>query len=186
MQNIIGQKFNRLTVIARIPNHWLCKCECGNEIKTSITHLRNGKVKSCGCLNKERILKHGHTKNKKVSPEWQSWRTMRSRCYRTKDCSYKNYGGRGITVCDRWKNSFENFLEDMGKCPENCTLDRIDSNKNYEPENCRWATGIQQGNNRRNNTRIIHNGISKTITEWAREMGVSWTTIDRWRKKGKF
>lgn len=190
--DITGQKFGRLTILSHYNftdekgyrrSYWICKCDCGNEYHTQSNPLRTGRIKSCGCFNRDRITTHGQTKNKQISRAWQSWRTMKSRCYRITDCSYKNYGGRGISVCNRWKESFENFFADMGECPENHSLDRINVDGDYEPENCRWADSITQANNTRFNTKITHNGITKTITEWSREFGVSWTTIrNRWRK----
>lgn len=193
-KDITGERFGRLTVITfnRIQDklgnlriYWVCECDCGNQLNTLAQPLLTNKTKSCGCLNRERITIHGQTINGNVSKAWQSWRTAKSRCYRIKDNSYKNYGGRGITMCDRWKNSFENFFSDMGSCPEGCSLDRINVNGNYELQNCKWATGIEQANNKRNNHLITNSkGETKTATQWAREFNISFPTVIRKEKLG--
>jgi hypothetical protein len=125
-----------------------CICDCGNIRSVNLTGLRNGSIKSCGC--KEIIYPH-KTHGNTNSVEYRTWADMKSRCYNTKVKNYKNYGGRGIIVCDRWLNSFQNFLEDMGKRPDGYTIDRINVDGNYEPNNVRWATWKEQQNNRRNN-----------------------------------
>lgn len=157
---MIGQRFDRLIVIAfhdRNPQtrklRWLCQCDCGKTKLVFGNNLRRGNTKSCGCLQKEitvdRSTKHGHTNKTAVSGTYHSWREMKSRCYNPKRKFYKHYGGRGITVCDRWLESFDNFLADMGERPNGKSIDRIDTNGNYEPNNCRWATQTQQIHNRR-------------------------------------
>ena len=113
---------------------------------------------------------------KKLSREYSSWRAMLNRCTRLRDEAYPRYGGRGITVCDRWLYSFTAFLEDMGPRPDGMELDRIDTNGNYEPGNCRWATRDIQANNRRNNRTVTISGVTKTIAEWSKDSGVKWTT----------
>lgn len=160
-----GMKFNRLLVVGRAENtpngsaRWNCLCDCGNTSVVVGSKLRSGKIKSCGCWNKERIgkmnLSHGHNKGRSQSATYDSWRAMKERCYNKKNKRYESYGGKGIIVCDRWKNSFENFLEDMGERPEGMTLDRIDVNGNYEPNNCRWVDATTQAYNiglRKDNT----------------------------------
>lgn len=136
--------------------YWLCSCECGRQQKVRGDGLTSGRSTSCGCyvneLNGARLSKmettHGHTKGKTMSPTFQSWRGMRERCLNPKHGAWPYYGGRGITFCERWKK-FENFLSDMGDRPEGMTLDRRDTDGNYEPGNCRWADRATQTSNRR-------------------------------------
>jgi len=144
---MIGKKFGFLTVIAdggqdkRGVHYMLCKCYCGNIRRTNKYSLNSGRSQSCGCLQ-------GASHNRSHTRTWNTWKAMRQRCYRVKDMGYNDYGGRGITVCERW-HSFENFLEDMGERPEGMTIDREDVNGNYEKSNCRWATPVEQRNNQR-------------------------------------
>ena len=148
-------------------------CICGNKRKLNATQL--SKRISCGCFRTyDHLKKHMCSK----TPEYKTWQGMRQRCNNQKDVSYSNYGKRGIKVCDYWNNSFENFLNDMGKKPSpNHTLDRIDVDGNYTKANCRWADKKTQGNNRRSNIIIEYNGIKQTLTQWANMLNVNPLTM---------
>lgn len=192
--DLTGNKFNRWTVLERaMPNskhrlaRWVCKCDCGAMRIVLGGGLRSGASKSCGCYRIERTTKHGESRitNGHPSKEWVAWGHMKSRCLNLNDPYYKDYGGRGITICDRWLSSYVNFLEDMGRCPKNLTLERINNNGNYEPTNCKWATMREQNRNSRNNVWITApNGERKILADWAKKLGVSNTNWTYWRKKG--
>jgi hypothetical protein len=137
------------------------------------TNLKTGKTKSCGCLHHENAVATGKKSARHAmhsTPIYNTYHAMLQRCYNQQSKMFKHYGGRGITVCERWRESFENFLTDMGDRPDGLSLDRIDTNGNYEPSNCRWATDFEQNNNTRFNRPIEYNGRTKTVAEWAREL----------------
>lgn len=179
---MIGRKFNRLTVLSEFKKNgsyfYNCKCDCGNDVHVLGMHLRDGHTKSCGCLQKETIINRSTVHGLNKTPEYYSWQGMLSRCYYQKHIEYANYGGRGISVCRRWKNSFQNFIDDMGFKPSgNHSLDRINTNEGYSPDNCRWATRAEQSLNRTDNHRLEFNGRNLTIKEWSNETGFKMSTI---------
>lgn len=175
-KDLTGKKFTKLTVLGyagrdiRNQAMWYCKCDCGKIVKVRGGHLPNKNTSSCGCLQVEKVSEankiHGHSITGNLSKEYQTWLAMIQRCQNPKNQSYSDYGGRGITVCDRWL-ILSNFLEDMGKRPDGLTLERRENDKGYSKENCYWATRKEQQNNRRVNKFIHYNGEVKTISQWA-------------------
>lgn len=191
-QDLTGQTFNRWTVItlADIKNRqrwWRCQCDCGNQGIIPTSSLRKNISQSCGCLQKESFTnwKHGQSRH----PLYPTWAGMMSRCYTTTDSGFHRYGGRGIIVCDRW-HSLLAFIEDMGERPSpKHSIDRINNDGNYGPDNCRWATKLEQAENR--HTTVLHtlNGESHSVADWARQYDVprhriyqrlkyGWTLLD--------
>ena len=180
--DITNHRFGRLVAIKRervdknYQQYWLCKCDCGNTAIVRLSSLNNGHTSSCGCLQKEKRTTHKMTK----TTEYHIWNTMKARCLNPNSSAYQYYGGRGIKVCDRWKCSFENFYSDMGKRPsKEYSLDRIDVNGDYCPENCRWATIAEQNRNKSNNNLITIEGETLVSQDWSSEYGISRGTIIR-------
>jgi len=175
--DIRGQKYNRLTAIKYIPgSRWLCLCDCGKSTVVATGNLTNGHVKSCGCLRAEIVitcsLVHGHAKGGRPTPTWHTWKSMLRRCNDPSRPDYYLYGARGISVCARWCD-FRNFLKDMGEKPKGLSIGRKDNNLGYSPENCRWEDAITQGSNKRNNHLVTVRGETKTVSQWARLLGVN-------------
>ena len=189
-KDLTGLSFGRWAVLSKtnIPNgtkfrgsHWLCQCSCGTQRVVRGLSLASGKSKSCGCLNKEilsaMLVKRNTTHGLRYSRTYSIWESMKKRCRDPKNASYRYYGAIGITVCDRWIGRFENFLDDMGECPEGMSIDRIDTNSGYFKENCRWADATTQSNNRNYNRRITHNGETLTHAQWGRKLGGSVSLV---------
>lgn len=177
-EDITGQKFNLLTPLYREDNKrgdWICKCDCGNTTRATITSIKKGTTKSCGCFKKNRLTKHGMTETR----EWHTWKNMLERCNLPTRRDFHRYGGRGISCCKRW-NNFKNFYKDMGKKPVGMTIGRIDNDGDYSPENCRWETPRQQANNRRNNRLVTFGDKTKTMAQWSRATGINQDTL--WRR----
>jgi hypothetical protein len=188
--NLLGQTFARLTVIAYAGQNkhtahlWTCQCECGNTHTAKASNLRTGHTKSCGCIPTG-TKKHGHTWRGGVSSEYLAWKNLRARCIDEKNRNYRWYGAKGIKVCDRWLNSFENFLCDMGSKPSSKhSIERKDVHGNYEPDNCIWATREEQDRNRGNNVFVEIEGEKKTVSEWCREKAIPTATIFARIKRG--
>lgn len=181
-----GKKFGRLLVLSRagrtvgrLATYW-CKCDCGTEKVISGDSLRRGSTRSCGCLMRkasgERLkaanTRHGMTRTK----TYRIWSQMKGRCSNVNLPKYPIYGGRGITVCERWRK-FQNFLSDMGQCPVGYTIERINNDGNYEPGNCKWIPAAQQAKNRRNNRVLTLNGETMILREWATKIGMNEDTL---------
>ena len=175
-----GNVYGKLTVLAYAPGgkkaSWKCRCECGSVVIVQGANLRSGNSRSCskacGCT------RHGHSRVGRLTPEYHCWQAMRQRCCNADDKAYRNYGGRGIRVCERWKESFERFLADMGPRPSpNHSIDRIDNDGDYKPSNCRWAVKIAQDNNRRTNHFVTHDGKTKTVAQWAKCLGIGYGVL---------
>ena len=185
---MVGRRIGRLTVTARAPQRpqsgkravWRCRCVCGNVVDVVGKSLRQlHATQSSGCLKNEmarrRLRTHGMTQTR----EYRAWAAAKTRCFNQKTRSYRDYGGRGITMCERWCVSFEAFLADMGPCPTGYTIERNDHNGHYEPDNCRWATYLEQANNTRQNHVLEVEGERRTIAEWERHLGFASGTLKR-------
>lgn len=189
-KDFIGQIFGRITVISASEKkgkhqYWVCKCRCGKEKISSSTNLLNGHVKSCGCLGLETFRGHRLTHGQSKTPEFKAWWRMISRCIYAypenhNSNSHKYYVEKGIEVCERWKEKFENFLEDMGPMPNpRYSLERNENSKGYSLENCRWATLREQALNRSNSVFLTYKGIKKNLCTWADDLGVNRVTLRR-------
>lgn len=185
-QDLTGMTFGRLTVLKRVENsknghaRFLCRCDCGNETIVSGDDLKRGHSQSCGCLNREKISnkKHGMTDTK----IYHTWKNMIGRCYNQKRPDFNFYGGRGIRVCERW-HEFSNFYEDVSQMENygkpGYTLDRINVDDDYCPENCRWADRTTQTRNRRNTFKVEYNGLEMPLAEAAEKIGINYNCLKR-------
>lgn len=201
--DLTGQRFGRYIVLSQAESQvyfdgkrnrtrtmWNCKCDCGNEKVVSSHSLRSGHVVSCGCYKEEvdhtRCMTHGATLNGKPTRLYKVWDGMKARCYNPNKAYYSIYGGRGITMCDEWHYSFEKFRDWAlaNGYKDGLTIDRINNDGNYCPENCRWATVSQQNNNKSTNHYLTYNGETKTIMQWAEATGFPFHAILARVKKG--
>ncbi len=189
--DMTGLVISRLTVVSRAPNSWQgnaqwnCVCACGMSVVVTGGNLRAGSTKSCGCLIRE-LRAGGYPQHAMCdSKEYSSYHSMKQRCCNPSNDAYSYYGGRGIVICSRWLESFENFFEDMGPIPgDGFSIDRIDNNGNYEPKNCKWATKLEQSQNTRATRNITIGGASHCISEWSRLVGLSLPAIYDRVKRG--
>lgn len=179
--DLTGQEFGRLTVIERAKNKgnkvmWLCQCECGNIIVAQGYNLTSGHTQSCGCYAKENHYKTHCMSGTRLHNEWRS---MKRRCYTKGQKEFKNYGARGIAICDEWLHDFKAFYDwaMSSGYADNLTIDRIDVNGNYEPSNCRWVTQKVQQNNRRNNHYITYNGETLTAMQYSEKYNLNYSTL---------
>lgn len=157
--------------------YWPCVCSCGTEKLVRVSHLKGGKIQSCGCLQRDLIRARKSTHGMTRSREYLAWLNMRNRCYQSTNISFPNYGGRGITVCDEWRRDFTAFFAFVGPCPSGHSLERLNNEGNYEPGNVRWATRTEQQFNKRTNRPITWKGRTQTICQWADELGISRTAL---------
>ncbi len=208
--DLTGQRYGRLTVVERLferkdylSSIWVCRCDCGNEAHVFVGNLKNGTSKSCGCLRKEILsrsrqsddtepaeknklpsggqIKHGLSR----SNEYHIWSVLKQRCLNPKDPKYHRYGGRGITVCKEWEESFETFYCDMGPRPSlNHSIERRDNDKGYEPGNCYWATRVEQDSNKSNSVLYALDGTYKTLPAWCRQFNINTSTVQYRLKRG--
>ena len=190
--NLVGQKFGRLTVVKRAENdkkgntRWLCSCSCGNQATVCAYHLKSGAIRSCGCIKKEMLSNRENTHHKSNTRLYMLWNGIKQRCFNSNHKNYNRYKGRGITMCDEWKNDFITFYNwainngyKLG-----LTIERINNDGNYEPSNCRWATRLEQANNTSINKFITFNGEKHTVSEWSKKLGIKYGVLSSRIRKG--
>jgi hypothetical protein len=192
--DLTGNKYGRLTIIKRVENskfleaQWLCKCECGNTKIVKANNLKRGSTKSCGCLKKEQdcknIMKTTHGKHN--TRLYKIFYSMKERCYNENNINYHRYGGRGIKICDEWLKDFMNFYNWAMRngYQNNLTIDRIDNDGNYEPNNCRWVTKKEQSNNTSRNRYVIYNGEKLTLSQFCEKYNMNRSTIYNRMERG--
>ena len=183
--DLAGMRFGKLTVVKRVENKanrvmWECKCDCGNVKNIRTDQLRGNVAKSCGCLQAEVTARMKTTHGKSKIRLYSIWHGMKERCYNVNHDRYKDYGGKGTTIFDEWKNNFQSFYDwaMANGYKDSLTIDRIDTNGNYEPANCRWITNKEQQNNRTDNHYVTFNGETKTLKEWSEFLGVNYSTLN--------
>lgn len=187
-KDISGFRFGRLIVMevshSYRPNrhsatklYWHCICDCGTRCVVHGASLRRGETQSCGCYMRDRCIETSTTHGLSYSTEFDIWNMMIQRCHNPRNQAFHNYGGRGISVCQDWRDSFEAFYSHVGPRPKGHSIDRIDNDGNYEPGNVRWATRSQQSQNRRKTVHVIYNGENVTLQELADRLGVQRTTM---------
>lgn len=190
-RDLTGRRFHHLEILGyagrkqgRLSQMWWVKCECGVVKVAASSNVVSGSIKSCGCkkfhYNSIAHKRHGMTHSR----EFVTWSSMKARCLNRNDPFFSQYGGRGISICERWVNSFDNFYEDMGQRPAGMSLDRVDVNGNYSKANCKWSTQSEQCRNMRSNRILTLNGVGKCVAEWSKETGIKSSTIFERLRRG--
>ena len=189
--DLTGRRFGRLLVVEKHGHKgkavtWLCKCDCGSEVIVRGNDLRGGATQSCGCIHKEQLVERNTTHGLCGTRLYNIWGCMVQRCYNDKTPCYNLYGGRGITICEEWRCDFGAFYDWAMKhgYKDDLTIDRIENNKGYSPDNCRWITAKEQGNNRSTNRYLEFNGERHTISEWGELLGIDSETIASRLRRG--
>lgn len=189
--DLTGKKYNKLTAIKYCyskngKRYWECYCDCGNIVYVLGTQLKSGKIKSCGCIKYGNKFNCKH--NKKGTRIYTVWNGIKQRCYNKNSKSYKNYGGQGVSMCDEWKNDFMSFYNwaMTNGYRDDLTIDRIDVNGNYEPNNCRWVNMKTQQNNRKNNDYIEYKGEKHTLQEWTKILSINISQPVLWQRIHKY
>lgn len=182
--DLTNKKFGKLTALERISSKnnkvvWKCLCDCGKITYVLTTNLTCGRTKSCGCLKDEKLIQRSTKHNQRHTKLYEIWKSMKQRCFNPNNSSFHRYGGRGIIVCDDWKNNFSSFYDwsMTNGYSQNLSLDRIDNNSNYCPENCRWTDKLTQANNTRTNRYFVYKNQTKTIAEWSRFFNISYKNL---------
>ena len=179
-----GQRFGKWLVIERFPQkkkvRWVCRCDCGTQRDVASTDLVSGRTNSCGCLLQDRS---GRTLPKLQKREYHSWVGMKQRCLYAGHIEFHRYGGRGITICDSWRNSFENFFRDMGACPDGMSIDRINLDGPYSPDNCQWATKAEQSENTSRNVHVEYESEMFTLKQLASHLGISYYRLHAYHRR---
>lgn len=189
-KDITGQRFGRLTAVSffQMRNgkyaEWTFRCDCGSEKRLLRQSVEHAGTDSCGCLTKRKLAARCTTHGMSATQVYKGWAAMKDRCLNPNNMHFAEYGGRGITVCQRWIESFENFIADMGPRPPGLTIERINNNGNYEPGNCRWASRREQQCNRRVNVMLTGFGKLQCISAWARELGMQRSSLVNRLKRG--
>lgn len=190
VEDLLGRKFGKLTVVdyggylidsdGRKRSTVRCICDCGAEVIVRATRIRNGKTISCGCFQREKLRDRNLTHKSSGTRLYRIWCAMKTRCDNPNAYAYRNYGQRGIKICSNWANSFDEFQKwaYANGYNEDKSIDRIDNDGNYTPENCRWATTVEQANNKRNNRTLDYNGVIKTVSEWSKILGIPVYVIE--------
>jgi len=188
LNDLTGRRFDRLAVTARVAgpsnrrSYWDCVCDCGNTVHAALgSNLAKGHTRSCGCIKlemlKARSTTHGHATRRRLTREYQAWRSARNRCNWPKSRMWHAYGGRGIRMCDEWQNDFTEFFAHLGPCPDGYELERKDTNGHYEPGNVTWIPGRLQNRNQRHNRLLTFRGKTQCAASWAEELGLDPKTL---------